>query len=182
MEYTFKNTARDSAHTILLNDYNMTLKVSGTETVVPYANILSVRLCKISQHVFKMIIRYSDNKLLVVSNYYVQDNGEAKDCSRMYSTFVRVLHYHLKDKSKAMYKAGGSRQQLRRWCIALVTLSFIVCFVADYVGFNFFNPYFEATVLSAVLLLILGLVYVRQLPKDYSATNIPLTLLPAELR
>jgi hypothetical protein len=181
VEYTFKNAPRDLTHTILLNDYNMTVKVAGVETVVPYANIVSVRLCKSSPQIFKMVIRYNDQQLLVVSNRFVQNSGETEFRSRMYSTFVRVLHFHLKDKSKAVYKTGGSRQQLRRWAITLVMLSFVFCFVADYMGFNFFNPYLEATLLSAVLLLVLALAYIRQLPKDYSATNIPFTLLPAEL-
>ncbi len=178
MEYTFKNTAHDAAHTILLNDYNMTVRVSGNETVVPYANIVSVRLFKTSKQVFQMLITCTNQPPVMVSNVYISMDGKVDDRSRVYSTFVRVLHYHLKDKSKAVYKTGGSRKQLTRWSIALVTFAFVFCFVMDYLGLGFFNPYAEATVLSFVFLLILGMAYLRQLPKDYTAHNIPLPLLP----
>ena len=60
MEYRFKNTARDQATTILLNDYNMTVRSGTQETVVPYANITNVRLCKVSQEIFRMIISFNE--------------------------------------------------------------------------------------------------------------------------
>lgn len=179
MEYTFKNTLREPACTFLLNDYNMAVKVSGTEAIVPYANIISVRLVKASHRLFNMVITCSDNRQYLVSNLFVHDTGETEDRSRLYSTFVRVLHYHLKDKSRAICKSGSSRKKLTRLGIAMVTLSFVFCFVMDYFGLNFFNPYLEATVLSIVLISILGIVYSRQLPKDYAADDIPLRLLPA---
>jgi hypothetical protein len=178
LEYTFKNSVRDQAHTILLNDYNMTVRSGQVEAVVPYANITNVRLCKASDEMFKMIISYND-KTLVVTNHFISDNGGIGNQSRLYATFVRVLHFHLKDKSTAHYKTGCSREKLWRSAIVAVLTSFILCVVSDFLGFSIINPYVDAFVLSAFFIGVLLLMQFGRLPKDYSATNIPFELLPA---
>ena len=178
LEYSFKNTARDLVHTVLLNDYNMTVRSGDDETVIPYANITNVRLCKVSGDIFRMIISYTD-KTLIVTNQFVADNGAVENRSRLYATFVRVLHFHLKDKSTAFYKSGCSREKLWRSAIVAAALSFILCFVADFLGFNIINPYADAVILSTFFISFLLMMQVGRLPKDYSATNIPLELLPA---
>ena len=178
LEYTFKNTARDVAQTVLLNDYNMTIRWSDQEIVVPYANITNVRLCKVSGDVFRMIVSY-DGKTLLITNQFVADNGGTENRSRLYATFVRVLHFHLKDKSTALYKTGCSREKLWRSGIAAAAGSFILCFVSDFLGFSIINPYIDAAILSATFITLLVMMQIGSLPKDYSATNIPLELLPA---
>ncbi len=178
LEYTFKNTSRDEAQTIVLNDYNLTVRSGSEETVLPYAHITSVRLCKVSQDIFRMIISFND-KTLIVTNQFVADNGGTENRSRLYATFVRVLHFHLKDKSKALYKSGCSREKLWRSSIAAATGSFVLCFVADFLGFSLINPYIDAAILSAMFISLLLFMQIGSLPKDYSATNIPLELLPA---
>lgn len=178
MEYTFKNTARDLAQTVLLNDYNLTIRSGDHDTVVPYANITNVRLCKVSGDIFRMIISFS-GKSLVITNQFVADNGGTENRSRQYATFVRVLHFHLKDKSTALYKSGCSREKLWRSGIAAATGSFILCFVSDFLGFNIINPYIDAAILSAIFIALLMVMQIGSLPKDYSATNIPLELLPS---
>lgn len=178
LEYTFKNSVRDQAHTILLNDYNMTVRSGQVEAVVPYANITNVRLCKAPGDVFRMIISYNDTTL-VVTNQFVTGNGAIENKSRLYATFVRVLHFHLKDKSKALYKSGCSREKLWRSAITAASASFILCFISDFLGFSIINPYVDAFALSALFIGAMLLMQFGRLPKDYSATNIPFELLPA---
>jgi hypothetical protein len=178
LEYTFRNSDRDQVHTLLLNDYNMTVRSGQVEVVVPYANITNVRLCKVSGEIFRMIISYND-KTLVVTNQFVAGTGETVNQSRLYTTFVRVLHFHLKDKSTAHYKSGCSREKLWRSAIVAAFTSFILCFVSDFLGFSIINPYVDAFVLSAFFIGVILLLQFGRLPKDYSATNIPFELLPA---
>lgn len=178
MEYTFKNTARDQAHTILLNDYNMTIRSGQVEAIIPYANITNMRLCKVSDDHFRMIVSYND-KALIITNQFVADSGGTENQSRLYATFVRVLHFHLKDKSTAHYKTGCSREKLWRLAMGATLASFILCFVADYLGFNIINPYLDASILSVCFIGLLFVMQLGSLPKDYSATNIPFELLPA---
>lgn len=178
LEYTFKNTARDLSQTILLNDYNMTIRSGDHDTVVPYANITNVRLCKVSGDIFRMIISF-DGKALLITNQFIADNGGTENRSRLYATFVRVLHFHLKDKSTALYKSGCSREKLWRSAIAAAAGSFILCFVSDFLGFRIINPYIDAAILSVAFISMLMVLQLGSLPKDYSATNIPLELLPA---
>lgn len=178
MEYTFKNTAHDQVRTILLNDYNMTIRSGGEEMVVPYTNITNVALCKVSDEVFRMIITHN-NRSLVVTNQFVSDDGTTEMKSRLYATFVRVLHFHLKDKSSAQYKSGCSREKLWKSAGLAVFASFILCFVSDFLGFYVINPYVDAAMLSVLFVGVLVLMQFGRLPKDYSATNIPFELLPA---
>lgn len=161
----------------MLNDYNMTVRSGQVEAVVPYANITNVRLCKEAEGVFKMVISYNE-KTLVVTNQFVTDTGEVSSQSRLYATFVRVLHFHLKDKSTAHYKSGCSREKLWRSTIGAAVASFILCFVSDFLGFRVINPYVDAFVLSVFFIGVLLLLQIGRLPKDYSATNIPFELLP----
>jgi hypothetical protein len=178
LEYSFKNTARDVVHTVLLNDYNMTVRASDEETVIPYANITNVRLCKVSGGLFRMVISYG-GRVLIVTNQFVADNGAIENRSRLYATFVRILHFHLKDKSTALYKSGCSREKLWRSAIFAATFSFTLCFVADFLGFHILNPYVDAIILSALFIGVLIMMQLGRLPKDYSSTNIPFELLPA---
>ena len=156
----------------------MTVRSGQVEAVVPYANITNVRLCKASEEIFRMIISYND-KTLTVSNQFIADNGGVENKARLYATFVRVLHFHLKDKSAALYKSGCSREKLWRSGIAASAVSFILCFVSDFLGFSIINPYVDAFVLSVIFIAALLLMQVGRLPKDYSAANIPFELLPA---
>lgn len=178
LEYTFKNSHRDQAHTILLNDYNMTVRSGQVEAVVPYANITHVRLCRVSDGIFRMIISYN-NKSLIVTNQFVSNAGEVQTNSRLYATFVRVLHFHLKDKSTAHYKTGCSREKLWKSAVIASVGSFLLCFVSDFLGFHVFNPYLDACILSGFFIAVLYVLQIGRLPRDYSAANIPFELLPA---
>lgn len=168
---------RDPAQTVLLNDYNMTIRSDNDEMVIPYANITNIRLCKVSGDAFRMVISFN-GKSLAVTNQFVTENGRTENRSRAYSTFVRVLHFHLKDKSTAVYKTGCSSEKLWRSAIAGAAGSFILCFVSDFLGFNIINPYIDAVILSAALVSLLMVMQAGSLPRNYSAVNIPLELLP----
>lgn len=165
--------------TLLLNDYNLTVRSGRDEVIIPYANITNVRLCKVSAEMFRMVVSYTSGKTLIVTNQFVSDAGEVKNQSRLYVTFVRVLHFHLKDKSTALYTSGCSREKLWRSAVIATFVSFVLCFVADFLGFNIINPYVDACLLSVFFAGLLLMMQVGRLPKDYSATHIPFELLPA---
>lgn len=178
MEYTFKNSPRENAFTVTLSDYTMTVRSSGKEMVIPYASITRVRLCKVSGAVYKMVLHRDDHVPLVISNQSFSNDSKNEDQSRMYSTFVRVLHYHLKDKSTAVYTSGCGRETLWKWIFISVVLSFVISFTADFLGLNLLNPYAGAAILAVLTIPVLFLLCAGQLPKPYSSTNIPLNLLP----
>lgn len=178
MEYTFKNSTREGAQTVILSDYSIAIRSDNSERSISYANITSVRLCKITSSSYKMIIHHDGDKPLIITNQYLTESSADEDRSRVYSTFVRVLHYHLKDKSGAVYTSGCSIGALWKWGVLSVMLSFIISFTADYLGFGLMNPYAETLILTCLVAAVVFLLNVGQLPKAYTATDIPLNLLP----
>jgi Mn2+/Fe2+ NRAMP family transporter len=96
----------------------------------------------------------------------------------MYSTFVRVLHYHLKDKSGAIYSSGCSKTVLWKWGIFSIIPAFIFSFTIDYLGYGLINPYALTLIITGVSAIAVLFLQFGQWPKEYNATDIPLNLLP----
>lgn len=163
---------------VRLSDFSITVRCGKTDSIIPFANITSVRLRKGSNLLYKMILHHDTDKPLVITNQYFTDDGTFEDRSRMYSTFVRVLHYHLKDKSTAVYGSGCSKEMIWKVALISVMLSFSMSFTADFLGFRLIAPYFEALILTCITSAIIFFIFVGQLPKEYTSTDIPLSLLP----
>ena len=177
MEYTFKSAAKEEPITLVLGDYSMSVRSLYSETTIPYAGITRVQLCKGSRALFKTILHFDGGKPLIINNQpFVTE--ETVDQSRMYSTFIRVLHYHLKDKSTATYSIGYSKDNLVRMGILGVAISFGVSFLANFLGFSLIHPFATGFILTGLSAGGIFLLYAGQLPKTYAATNIPLELLP----
>lgn len=105
MEYTYRPSLDEMPITICLAEYNLTVKQGKTETVIPYAVINEVVLNKSKGKLFRTRLLPDGGKPIVVTNTYHTSARNIEDRSRAYSTFVRVLHFHLKDKSKASFSA-----------------------------------------------------------------------------
>jgi hypothetical protein len=178
VEYTFRNSVKEEAQTITLSDYSLGIRCGQENRTIPYANITSVRLCKVSSSVYKMILHEEDHKPLIITNRYVVKNNHIEDQSRLYATFVRVLHFHLKDKSKAEYSSGCNMETVWRWGIAAVFFSFALSFAAEFLGFRIMDAYLEATILTSVFAIAIFLFHAGRLPRAYTSTEIPLDLLP----
>ena len=178
MEYTFKNSAREEAQTIVLSDFSITIRENNVERTIPYANVISVRLCKLSSSSFKAIIDHDGEKPVVITNQYFSDEPASVNQSRSYATFIRVLHYHLKDKSGAAYSSGCNLEAMWKWAVIAVMVSFAMSFTGEFLGFQFLNPYVQTILLSVVSLGIIFALSGAQIPKEYTATNIPMNLLP----
>ena len=108
MEYTFRPSLSEMPTTIFLAEYNLTIKKGKEETVIPYAVINEVVLNKDNGKHFRTRLLPDGGKAVVITNTYYASPKEIEDRSRAYSTFVRVLHFHLKDKSRAKFSAMSS--------------------------------------------------------------------------
>lgn len=98
--------------TILLAEYNLTVKKGKEETVIPYAMINEVVLNKRNSKQYRTRLVPDTGKSILITNTYQTSSKETEDRSRAYATFVRVLHFHLKDKSKAKFSAMVSMLML----------------------------------------------------------------------
>lgn len=101
--------------TICLAEYNLTVKNGKQETVIPYAVINEVVLNKASHKQFRTRLLPDGGKPIVITNTYYTSSRDVEDRSRAYATFVRVLHFHLKDKSRARFSAIVTALKLFRF-------------------------------------------------------------------
>lgn len=108
VEYTFRPSLNDMPTTICLAEYNLTIKKGKQESVIPYAVINEVLLNKSGSKSFRARLLPDGGKPIVITNTYQTSSKDVEDRSRAYSTFIRVLHFHLKDKSKANFAVMSS--------------------------------------------------------------------------
>ncbi|MCW5912751.1 MAG: hypothetical protein KIT62_16900 [Cyclobacteriaceae bacterium] len=176
-EYTYKNSAGDKPCTVLLTDYNLVLQSDGRERSIPYANIASVRLCR-SRNRFMTIIQPDGQPAITISNQYYLSAREREDRSRQYATFVRILHFHLKDKSAPEYVCGKHLHRLITGACVLVVLSFAAAFILQYYNLNPVSTWGMALLISGVALLTLIAANWGRFPNIYKPDQIPFQFLP----
>lgn len=177
MEYTYRSSSHEMPTTILLSEYNLTVRQGKQETVIPYAGINEVIINRGADKVYKTYLQPDDGKPLVVTNKYYTER-EAEDRSRAYSTFIRVLHFHLKDKSKAHFTSGSRKAHIGWWILGAVTISFVLALLLDFVSKSIFSVAVDTVALSVLLVVIVLSFKLGRLPKSYHPTDIPLEFLP----
>ncbi|MBN8652828.1 MAG: hypothetical protein J0L67_15450 [Cytophagales bacterium] len=176
-EYTFKNSISDKPCTVILTDYNLIVQKGGDERSIPYANIASVRLCR-SRKRFTAVIQPDGQVPITISNQFYLSGREREDRSRQYATFVRILHFHLKDKSAPEYVCGKHLHSLIIWACILVVLSFALAFVLEYLNLNPISTWGLALLISGTMLMILTATSWGRFPNIYKPDQIPFQFLP----
>jgi hypothetical protein len=177
VEYTFRNSPNDEPASVILRDYDFTFRRGKDVEVISYANIFAVRISKAAGKTFKMHLYPDDHSPVVISSFSFE-NGSQVDQSREYNMLVRVLHHHLKDKSKAVFSCGGNSDKIWQWAAISAVFSFVISIVADYLGFGLMNPYIQAAILFLMAIIMVVVLNARNLPKTYQPTDIPLQFLP----
>ncbi len=177
MEYTFRNSAREEACTVSLSELSLTVKRGKEVRVVPYASITGVQIEHKGTRLYKTRLFPEGGKPIEISNRF--NNGVVEeDHSRAYATFVRVLHFHLKDKSKAGFVSGKRSAQLGMEAMLVIVFSFSISFVADYLGLAFVHPILQGVILSLCAGAFVLVANFNHWPRPYAPTNIPLDFLP----
>ena len=177
MEYTYKNELTEKAITAVLSEYSLSLKMDGKETVIPYANILSIQLKKSGKR-FLTIIKPADQPEVQISNQYVSSNNQYENRSAQYVTFVRVLHFHLKEKSMAYYVCGNNLQNILLASCISVIIAFGLSYAIDNLKLNPLNNNITALILSMLSISTIAVVNWGHFPNVYKPENIPLQFLP----
>lgn len=176
MDYTYQNSPAEKPHTILLNEYNMTVRSSGQEEVFPYSQIVAVRLDRSERH-FKTMLITEGGRILTITNKSYSEGRVYQDQSRPYTTFVRILHFHLKDKSRAVF-TSGSKNKLWMSALLSVLIAFVISFTVEYFGLGLVNPYVQAAVLAAMAGIVILALNMGKWPRHYNPADIPLEFLP----
>lgn len=178
MEYSFRKSANHNLTTIRLDEYGMTIQAAGKEQIISYAKVITIMINKGSEDLCKVTIYAEDHDPICLTNWSFSEEGKKENQSGAYALFVRVLHHHLKDKSKAVFKAGRNMERIWIWSALAVIIAFATSVTADYFGFSLLNPYIQTLILSALLLIIILIFSMSRMPKTYNPGNIPLQFLP----
>jgi hypothetical protein len=178
VEYTFKNSLSEKAITIILGPTGMVLQSPEREEMIGYDQVTSVKLSRLAESSFRIRIGIDAHPPIVVTNRYFLPSGEFEDRSREYSTFVRLLHFHLKTKSAPVYTSGKSLRLVVIWGVVSAFAAFFVSFVSEYLGMSVVDPFIQASILTAFILAMIFLINKGKLPKEYSPEDIPLQFLP----
>jgi hypothetical protein len=177
VEYTFKNNSAEKPLTVILGEFSLSFQADGKEILIPYANILSVRLKKSGRR-FVTIIKPADQPELQISNQYCDSINQLENRSSQYVTFVRVLHFHLKEKSMAYYVCGNNLQNILLASCASVIMAFGFTYAIDSFKLNPFNNNITALILSLLSISLIAITNWGHFPNVYKPENIPLQFLP----
>lgn len=150
----------------------------GKDEVVHYSDVTSVWINK-EAGAFSVIIKTVEGSQYVVSNLFVENDGRTEDKSNAYALFVRVLHMHLREKSKAKFTCV-KRYHLPDWQKYLwVPVAFGFAFLLDQFGFTLFHWAIQGAALAAIGLLLMVLSEKNSAIEKPASRDIPLEFLPA---
>ncbi|HEY5823608.1 MAG TPA: hypothetical protein VIT44_04540 [Cyclobacteriaceae bacterium] len=178
MEYTYQKSVSDLSCTALLNEYMITFRTSKGEDAIPYSMIVEVKLIRESDKKFKTLLELDNGHTYTIANYSYTPDKKTEDLSRAYTTFIRVLHFHLKDKSKAVFTSGNPQRKTWNRVTLSIIISFLISFTAEFFGVSLVNPIIQAIVLIVMMGIVILAVNMGRWPKHYHPTDIPLEFLP----
>ena len=164
--------------TILLSDQFLTVKTGNDQFSVPYLGVIQVNLDRINAKLYRAVLHMEGHRPILITNRYQTDAVTVEDRSRSYSTFIRVLHYHLKDKSKASYASGSDASKLWTQVVAAAAISFVLSFVGELFGVKFINVFVQGAILSLIMGSLIFAWRAGHWPKTYNPTEIPMRFLP----
>jgi hypothetical protein len=177
LEYVFNNHPSQSPSTILLSEFNMSVQHKGDEKLIAYPSVTQVRLTK-SKSVYRAIISIDESKPIVVTNQLYHSDRRIEDRSRQYETFIRVLHFHLKEKSATRFVAGCSWVEAVGVVVCSLLLSVVISYGLDSLNLSFVDPFAMSLLFSTLTLGFLAATFWPSLPKRYKPTEIPSPFLP----
>jgi hypothetical protein len=177
VEYLFKNTVSQKPCTIILSEFSLSVQCATEERIISYASILSVRLSK-SKVIFKTIIAIDGERPIEITNRFYRADGSFEDRSRQYETFIRVLHFHLKEKSAAQFCTGCSWGNVFVGASGTIIAAFTLSFVLYFLHINFIDLITQSFLLATLFLGFLFTSAWPHLPKKYQPAHIPFQFLP----
>ena len=177
MEYTFRNGNREKTTTIRLDADALRIITGDIFRSVGYDEIIEVRLNH-KKNLYFMIVTTLDEGVLKVTNYTYDHTGKRIDQSRAYMTFVRVLHVHLAEKSKAVFQTGSDVSTLMLRVLFIIGISALCFIIAGYYNLLPEKPVFILALFALPAVFLIHTLRVSQWPKTYSSINVPIHLLP----
>lgn len=177
MEYLFKNSVSHKPITLVLYEFDMNVQSMTEERSISYASIVSLRLSK-SNSFYKTIITADGEKPIQITNRFYRSDGSFEDRSRQYETFIRVLHFHLKEKSDANFCTGCSWGKIIFAGISTLFASLALSFALYLLNINFIDVVTQSFLLATLFIGFLLAAFWPNFPKAYRPERIPSQFLP----
>jgi len=182
MEYSYKISDSGSERSIILKNEVIIYIANGAIYDIPYKRITSVWLNKpsgfLSPNYFSCTLNIEDDKPIFISSKNWDDYNNEILQQNHYNSFVRVLHMHLKEKSKAKYGFGVKPKNYFIKAAAILAVLAVVLFLSVSLQLNNFLLAFPILVGGSALAIGINFC-VKNYPHRYKPDHIPLQLLPA---
>jgi hypothetical protein len=178
MEYTFQNEIGKPIH-VEIHEFHLVVRIDETERSIPYSAITDVRLGR-RRNIFALEVLSIDFGSLRISHEHL-GTTDGKIQSRQYSSFVRILHYHLiKNKSAPEFYSGPKTGNITLKFIFILIFAALAYLIEGYFSFVPLDPLFFSLLILGIGSLALASPYLVNWPKNYHPSNIPLNMLPPE--
>jgi hypothetical protein len=161
----------------MLSDLTMRVRGHIKDEVVHYSGVKSVWINK-ELGVYSVTITTMEDSQYVISNRFVHDDGRVEDKSNAYALFVRVLHMHLRQKSKAKFTCV-KKFHLPDWQkFAWLPVAFGIAFLFDRLGFTLFHWTLQGVALAGIGLLLIIISEKNRAIEKTTSGEIPIEFLP----
>lgn len=175
MQYAFRNTVRQDPTTITLLDTKLVVVLGNSSRSIPYTSITRVQMEQIGNRLYAIRLFLDRGDPILVTNRQYASSGALEIQSHAYSTFVRVLHFHLREKTKADFVIKAGKSFLWLEGVGAAALAFGLVYMGDNWGIS------SEQSLAAVGLIGIAFgtfLFLHHRKKVYSPNDIPLELLP----
>lgn len=178
MEYTFKNSPDEPLTQVELSATQLTIREADKDRIIPFSTITHVWLHR-KKDFFFMEIHSIHFGFVRIGNRWFNETGEWEDQSRLYYSFVRILHFHLiKNQCQADFCAGIKPSSVPEKYISLILLSVLVYLVSEYTNSLPYPPLIVAGLAFIIGAIVITTPYLLNKPKTYRPSDIPLNMLP----
>jgi hypothetical protein len=175
VEYSFQESTLHPVTTITLRQYSMIIKKGADERCVAYASILQVKLYRSVNGIFKLYVYGGQTKPFIITNKTCVNPAVANQSSA-YTTFVKTLHFYLRNRSAAAYQAARPVDKV--FAFFIVFFFFLLpAFVILYCDVRIVDPCFRMVILTLIFAIVLDWAN-KNATTPYTPSDIPLQFLP----
>lgn len=176
MEYSFSTDLETPPYVLTLTDTSLVIVQGKRKRELPYQDIQYVYIEK-KKEACKIHIEGKGVLSLTIPNHSLTEDGSLQDKSNAYTLFVRVLHNHLRSKSKAEFFINNGYKQTNLFALSILVLACLIVSTLHYLDWSF--DFFTLTlIIIGTITPILVLVWLSRFPKPYKPADIPLDFLP----
>lgn len=145
---------------------------------IPYSTIEQIHLKRSGSRCTLLIYPRSGNVVCITNRFY-QTRYHYDDYSRAYAAFVRVLHYHLRERSTTHFRCGTPAGKVLGIATLLIALGLSIAFLMSvlHAGSSLLDWVFVA-ISALVGSLVVGRILWNRMMKAYTPDNVPLQYLP----